>query len=112
VTQIHGKGARLAENANILALAAQGAIKEIMRRVDRSRGFNISGPSSRECFGLSQIVGQFLRRKGGLLMARGASGRRRQPKDLFRQALDSARRQGAQSWKLRAATARARIDRH
>jgi hypothetical protein len=33
-----------AENASILVLADQGAIKEIIRRVDKSPGLHISGP--------------------------------------------------------------------
>jgi hypothetical protein len=50
------------------------------------------------------IVPEFLRRKGELLMARGASGEATVAENQFRQALDSARRQGTLSWELRAAT--------
>lgn len=55
------------------------------------------------------IVPEFLRRKGELLMVRGASGEVTMAEDHFRQALDSARRQGALSWELRAATSLARL---
>jgi tetratricopeptide (TPR) repeat protein len=55
------------------------------------------------------IVPELLRRKGELLMMRGASGETTAAEDHFRQALDSARRQGALSWELRAATSFARL---
>jgi predicted ATPase/DNA-binding winged helix-turn-helix (wHTH) protein len=55
------------------------------------------------------IIPEFLRRKGELLMVRGASGDATVAEDHFRQALDSARRQGALSWELRAATSLARL---
>ena len=42
-------------------------------------------------------------------MVRGASGDATVAEDHFRQALDSARRQGALSWELRAATSLARL---
>jgi predicted ATPase len=42
-------------------------------------------------------------------MVRGASGEVTVAEDHFRQALDSARRQGALSWELRAATSLARL---
>jgi predicted ATPase len=55
------------------------------------------------------IIPEFLRRKGELLMVRGASGAAAVAEDHFRQALDSARGQGALSWELRAATSLARL---
>jgi predicted ATPase/DNA-binding winged helix-turn-helix (wHTH) protein len=55
------------------------------------------------------IIPEFLRRKGELLMVRGASVDATAAEDHFRQALDSARRQGALSWELRAATSLARL---
>jgi predicted ATPase/DNA-binding winged helix-turn-helix (wHTH) protein len=55
------------------------------------------------------ILPEFLRRKGELLMVRGASGDTMVAEDHFRQALDSGRRQGALSWELRAATSLARL---
>jgi predicted ATPase len=55
------------------------------------------------------IIPEFLRRKGELLMMRGASGDATVAEDHFRQALDSARRQGALSWELRGATSLARL---
>ena len=42
-------------------------------------------------------------------MVRGASGDATVAEDHFRQALESARRQGALSWELRAATSLARL---
>ena len=55
------------------------------------------------------IIPELLRRKGDLLMARGASGEATVAEDHFRQALDTARRQGALSWELRASTSLARL---
>ncbi len=55
------------------------------------------------------IIPEFLRRKGELLIMLGASGDAPVAEDYFRQALDSARRQGALSWELRAATNLARL---
>jgi predicted ATPase/DNA-binding winged helix-turn-helix (wHTH) protein len=55
------------------------------------------------------IVPEFLRRKGELLLARRAPGEATVAEDHFRQALDSARRQSALSWELRAATSLARL---
>jgi tetratricopeptide (TPR) repeat protein len=55
------------------------------------------------------IIPEFLRRKGKPLMVPGASGEATAAEDHFRQALDCARRQGALSWELRAATSLARL---
>jgi predicted ATPase len=55
------------------------------------------------------IIPELLRRKGELLMMRGPSGEPTLAEDHFRQSLDSARRQGALSWELRAATSLARL---
>jgi predicted ATPase len=52
-----------------------------------------------------------LRVKGELLLLDGAPEAARVAEDLFRQALDWARRQGALSWALRAATSLARLRR-
>jgi hypothetical protein len=65
-----------------------------------------------ECLGLAEemwIIPEFLRRRGELLMVRAASGWATAAEDHFWQALDSARRQGALSWELRAATSLARL---
>ena len=48
-------------------------------------------------------MAELLRVKGELLLLQGAPGKAA-PEDNFRQALDWARRQGALSWELRAAT--------
>jgi hypothetical protein len=50
-----------------------------------------------------------LRIKGELLLLQGATGAENAAEDHFRQALDWARRQGALSWELRAATSLARL---
>jgi hypothetical protein len=55
------------------------------------------------------IVPEFLRRKGELLLARGAPGEATVAEDHFRPGLDSARRQSALSSELRAATSLARL---
>jgi len=55
------------------------------------------------------IVPEFLRRKGELLIVRGAPGESAVAEDHFQRALATARRQGALSWELRAATSLARL---
>jgi predicted ATPase len=55
------------------------------------------------------IIPELLRRKGELLMLRGASGEATVAEDHFRRALDLAHRQGALSCELRAATSLARL---
>jgi predicted ATPase len=50
-----------------------------------------------------------LRIRGGLLLLQGGSGAAAAAEGHFRQALDWARRQGALSWELRAATSLARL---
>jgi hypothetical protein len=52
---------------------------------------------------------ELLRVKGELLMLQGGSSAAATAEDLFRQALDWARRQGALSWELSAATSLARL---
>lgn len=52
---------------------------------------------------------ELLRVKGELLLLQGAPGAAAAAEDHFRQALDWARRQGALSWELRAATSLARL---
>jgi predicted ATPase len=54
-------------------------------------------------------VAELLRIRGELLLLQGASGAAATAEDHFRQALDWARRQGALSWELRAATSLARL---
>jgi predicted ATPase/DNA-binding winged helix-turn-helix (wHTH) protein len=54
---------------------------------------------------------ELLRVKGELLLLQGAPGAAAAAEDHFRQALDWARRQGALSWELRAATSLARLSR-
>jgi predicted ATPase len=52
---------------------------------------------------------EVLRLKGELVLLQGAPGAAAAAEDCFRQALDWARRQGALSWELRAATSLARL---
>jgi predicted ATPase len=54
-------------------------------------------------------IAEFLRIKGELLLLRGGAASAPAAEDHFRQALDWARRQGALSWELRAATSLARL---
>jgi predicted ATPase len=54
-------------------------------------------------------IAEFLRLKGELLLLQDAPGAAAAAEDHFRQALDWARRQGALSWELRAATSLARL---
>jgi predicted ATPase/DNA-binding winged helix-turn-helix (wHTH) protein len=54
-------------------------------------------------------VAELQRIRGELLLMEGAPGARAAAEDHFRQALDWARRQGALSWELRAATSLARL---
>jgi predicted ATPase len=55
------------------------------------------------------IFAELLRVKGELLLLQGGSSAAATAEDHFRRALDWARRQGALSWELRAATSLARL---
>jgi predicted ATPase len=55
------------------------------------------------------LIAGLLRVKGELILLQGAPGTAVAAEDHFRQALDWARRQGALSWELRAATSLARL---
>jgi predicted ATPase len=55
------------------------------------------------------VVAELLRVKGELFLLQGAPGAAAAAEGHFRQALDWARRQGALSWELRAATSLARL---
>jgi predicted ATPase len=54
---------------------------------------------------------ELLRVRGELLLLQSATAATEPPEDLFRQAIDGARQQGALSWELRAATSLARLRR-
>ncbi|MGA7866155.1 MAG: hypothetical protein WCA23_19560, partial [Stellaceae bacterium] len=56
-------------------------------------------------------VAELLRIKGELILSEGGPDAAEAAEDHFRQALDWARRQGALSWELRAATSLARLQR-
>jgi predicted ATPase len=55
------------------------------------------------------VFAELLRVKGELLLLQGGSSAAATAEDHFRQALDWARRQGALSWELRAATSLAQL---
>jgi predicted ATPase len=57
------------------------------------------------------VMSELLRIKGELLLLHGAPAAAATAEDHFRQALEWARRQGALSWELRAATSLARLQR-
>jgi len=57
----------------------------------------------------SWFTPELLRLKGELFLLQGTSAVAQTAEDLFRQALDGARQQGALSWELRAATSLARL---
>src|SRR5215471_19048333 len=74
---------------------------------------NLTMPALVEA-GIAQSEGgwltpELLRLKGELLLAQRTSGAAETAGDLFRQALDGARRQETLSWELRAATSLARL---
>ena len=81
---------RAGQNAEGLA-----AIEEAIARSERTE----------ERWAMAELV----RVKGELLLLQGAPGAAAAAEDHFRQALDWARRQGALSWELRAATSLARL---
>jgi predicted ATPase len=81
---------RAGQNADGLA-----AIDEAIARSERTE----------ERWAMAELV----RIKGELLLLQGAPGATAAAEDHFRQALDCARRQGALSWELRAATSLARL---
>jgi predicted ATPase len=58
------------------------------------------------------LAPELLRLKGELLLLQGAAGNTEAMEDVFRLALDEARRQEALSWELRAATSLARLLSH
>ena len=57
------------------------------------------------------LMAELLRVKGELVLLQGAAGARAAAEDHFRQAIGWARRRGALSWELRAATSLARLRR-
>jgi predicted ATPase len=59
--------------------------------------------------GERRLIAELLRIKGELVLLAGAPEAVATAEDHFRQALDWARRQGALSWELRAATSLARL---
>ena len=87
----------LAEGLGVAGQVAKGliAIEEALARTERSEG--------RWC------MAELLRVKGELLRLEDAPNATSVTDDHFRQALDWARRQGALSWELRAATSLARL---
>jgi len=68
---------------------------------------NARSERTEECWPMAEL----LHVKGELLLPQGAPGAAAVAEDLFQQAADYARRQGALAWELRAATSLARSDR-
>jgi predicted ATPase len=90
----------LSETAEALGRAGQiaaalAAIDEAIERCERTEE--------------RWVMPELLRIKGELLLLQGGSSAAATAEDHFRQALDWARRQGALSWELRAATSLARL---
>ena len=86
----------------VLALGRAGQIAAGLAEVDEAvRRF----PHAEERW----VITGLLRGQGELLLLQGAPGAAASTESLFRQALDAARRQGALSWELRAATSLARL---
>ena len=86
------------------ALGRAGQIADGLATIEEA----IADPSALKNAGL---IAELLRIKGELLLLQGAPGAAAAAEDHFRQALDWARRQGALSWELRAATSLARLSR-
>jgi predicted ATPase/DNA-binding winged helix-turn-helix (wHTH) protein len=85
--EVLGRAGRIAEGL--------AAIEEAIDRSERTE----------ECW----RMGELLCVKGELLLSQGTEGAAAVAEDLFRRALDLARRQGALSWELRAAMSLARL---
>ena len=83
-----------------LARAGQGA--EALAAIDEALALS-ERDEERWC------VAELLRIKGELVLSEGGPDAAEAAEDHFRQALDWARRQGALSWELRAATSLARL---
>jgi predicted ATPase len=92
--------------------ASLGALAEGLRRVGQAaqgiaaidEALSISDQNEERWY-----IAELLRIKGELLLLEGATEGSAAAEDHFRQALDWARRQGALSWELRAATSLARL---
>jgi predicted ATPase/DNA-binding winged helix-turn-helix (wHTH) protein len=97
---------RYVEFLNIMAqgFGAAGQLTESLATIDEALA-QTDRDGQRWC------VAESLRLKGELLLLQGAPGAGAAAEDHFRQALDWARRQGALSWELRAATSLARLRR-
>jgi predicted ATPase len=87
------------------ALGRAGRIAEGLAAVDEALAWA-------ERTGGRWAISEVLRLKGELFLLQGAQGATAVAEDHFRQALDWARRQGALSWELRAATSLARLLSH
>ena len=82
-----------------------GPCRADRRRACRDRRGDRAIRAHRRTLGIAEL----LRIKGELLLLQGAPGAAATAEGHFRQALDWARRQGALSWELRAATSLARL---
>jgi predicted ATPase len=99
--ELRETGSILRDSAFLCALAeglaATGQVAEGLAAVDQALERSESS-EERWC------IAELLRVKGELILLENGPGAAAAAEDHFRQALDSARRQGALSWELRAAT--------
>jgi predicted ATPase len=77
-----------------------------------SRGLTMIDQALERCAAKEELwcMAEMLRLKGSILIAAGSASLR-EAEDHFRRSLDWARRQGALSWELRAATSLAELQR-
>ena len=99
---VSGSAARLSA---FLISAASGRVGQIADRLPEIEEAITQSERTEERW----LIAELLRVSGELLLSRGEPGAATVAEDHFRQALDSARRQGALSWELRAATSLARL---
>ena len=99
---VAGSAARLSA---FLISAASGRVGQIADRLPEIEEAITQSERTEERW----LIAELLRVSGELLLSRGEPGAATVAEDHFRQALDSARRQGALSWELRAATSLARL---
>jgi predicted ATPase len=104
--ELRETGSALRDSAFLCALveglAGAGQVAEGLAAVDQAL-------KRSESSGERWCIAELLRVKGELILLENGPGAVAAAEDHFREALDSARRQGALSWELRAATSLARM---
>jgi predicted ATPase len=104
--ELRETGSALRDSAFLCALveglAGAGQVAEGLAAVDQAL-------KRSESSGERWCIAELLRVKGELILLENGPGAAAAAEDHFREALDSARRQGALSWELRAATSLARM---